>query len=386
LLPTHRNIHAAHMRCEYLVFITMPAADVPGETPGPPDASFPLRWRMPQVFASRCLSGCSLALRACAIVALPACLQGCIVQDIRDNLTTANRQLAGANTRIDATRSEIALTNARLSGVLSDLSTTNAKLLDTNSKLVDVQGGLTRVDTTNSSLGTLDSQLTQMQASLTRIDSHLASLRQTLSAVDGMIPFLDLGTGTSDTTALPLPPTATSTTGDASVGQSGGQSELQSAGQSAAATPNASPVTPQASSAAAGPSLAGVWVSAFAGSTDAWLLRSDGTFVIATSSPPVSTSEQRTPSASPKTTIVQGRWRVEMPQSSSPAAGAGTPARPQLVLMTSDATSLVARSTIEQQSARSLTLSTISTDTQAQGEPPLAPVGVASGLVVLRRP
>lgn len=281
------------------------------------------------------------------------------MQDIAGNLRTANTQLAGANTRIDATRSEIAIANARLSGVLSDLEATNTKLLDTNTKLVDVQGGLTRVDTTNTSLGTLDSQLSQMQASLTRIDGHLASLRQTLSAVDGMIPFLDLGTGSNEP-VLPVPPATTGAEGTASDasagqgssqagGQAGGQTGAQAAGQPATAPSESSQASSTATGTtpAAGPNIAGVWVSALAGSADAWLLRSDGTFVIATG------STQTSASISQNSIAFQGRWRIEQGQ---PLPG-GSPARPQLALLADDAKSQLARFTIEHQGPRSLTLS-----------------------------
>lgn len=306
------------------------------------------------------------------------------MQDIAGNLRTANTQLAGANTRIDATRSEIAIANARLSGVLSDLEATNTKLLDTNTKLVDVQGGLTRVDTTNTSLGTLDSQLSQMQASLTRIDGHLASLRQTLSAVDGMIPFLDLGTGSNEP-VLPVPPATTGAEGTASEA-SAGQGSSQAGGQPATAPSE----RPQATSAAtgtapaAGPNIAGVWVSALAGSADAWLLRSDGTFVIATGSTQTSASAQPKPgeSTSPNRISLQGRWRIEPASHSSPSAAAAPPARPELVLRSADGTTVLARCTIEQQSVRSLTLNTIAATEQTSSQSPIA----TGGLVVLRRP
>jgi hypothetical protein len=107
-----------------------------------------------------------------------------------------------------------------------------------------------------------------------------------------------------------------------------------------------------------------VWVSALAGSADAWLLRSDGTFVIATGSTQTSAQPESGASTSPNRIALQGRWRIEAAQ---PLAN-GSPARPHVVLIAADAQSQLGRFTIEHQGPRSLTLSD------------------GNALIVLRRP
>jgi pyruvate/2-oxoglutarate dehydrogenase complex dihydrolipoamide acyltransferase (E2) component len=119
-----------------------------------------------------------------AAAALP--LSGCVVWDIRD-------EMRGTNTRLDRVEQGLATTNAELTKVQDGL-----KRLDTTNTLIDgVEKGLVRIDDTNSSLSGVKEQLgllRSMDKSMTHLDAHLSSLRTTLGRIDGMIPFLDLGT------------------------------------------------------------------------------------------------------------------------------------------------------------------------------------------------
>lgn len=113
-------------------------------------------------------------------------LSGCVVWDIRD-------EMRGTNTRLDRVEQGLATTNTELTKVQDGL-----KRLDTTNTLIDgVEKGLVRIDDTNSSLSGVQEQLgllRSMDKSMTHLDAHLASLRTTLGRIDGMIPFLDLGT------------------------------------------------------------------------------------------------------------------------------------------------------------------------------------------------
>jgi hypothetical protein len=140
-------------------------------------------------------------------------LPGCIVGEIRDELKLANQQLGTVQQSL-----------GKLDTTNQSLTTTNATLGDTNQLIGRVQGGLGRIDTTNTSLGVLEGQLQTLKsvdASLVRLDAHLAGLRGTISKLDGVIPFLDLGAGdvpppeeaaavadASPVTEAPVPPPA----------------------------------------------------------------------------------------------------------------------------------------------------------------------------------
>lgn len=108
---------------------------------------------------------------------------GCVFWDIRDEVRKSNE-------RIDAVETKLAETNAGLEG-------TNARLDGVTEKLRGVDHSLQRLDETNRSLSDVQTRLAllkALQTSLASIDVHLASLRKTVGRIDGMIPFLDLGT------------------------------------------------------------------------------------------------------------------------------------------------------------------------------------------------
>lgn len=117
----------------------------------------------------------------CHWLALP----GCVFWDIRDGVRDAN-------SRLDTVDSSLQKVNSELKSVQTALT----RLDTTNAELVKVQDELGQLDTTNASLTGVQDRLQTLRSiedSLTKMDVHLSSLRHTIGRIDGMIPFLDLG-------------------------------------------------------------------------------------------------------------------------------------------------------------------------------------------------
>lgn len=110
---------------------------------------------------------------------------GCVFWDIRDGVRDAN-------TRLDTVDASLKQTNNELKSVQSSLT----RLDTTNAELLKVQDELGQLDTTNASLTGVQDRLQTLRSiedSLAKMDVHLSSLRKTIGRIDGMIPFLDLG-------------------------------------------------------------------------------------------------------------------------------------------------------------------------------------------------
>lgn len=207
-------------------------------------------------------------------------LPGCIVQEIRDNLKTAN---------------------AKLDTVDAGLESTNAQLGEANAKLSGVGSGL---GTTNESLSTLEDQLRLLHSidkSLSNLDTHLASLRRTIGKLDSAIPFLDMGGDAPiETTPAPTAPDV--------------------------AMDPAAPAQPQASADAASTStardpLVGPWVSVHPQQAWAIVLLADGRYVLDHAG-----GRERGAWARAGATLT---FTPQTPQASAPAAsGAPAPAAP----------------------------------------------------------
>lgn len=207
-----------------------------------------------------------------------ATLPGCIVQEIRDELVSANTQLAGVQEKLG----QLEATNATLEATKAELATTNALIKNVSGGLTEIDTGLNRIDSTNTSLTTLEKQLTtldSMNRSMVRLDGHLSSLRTTITKLDTALPFFDLG-GTGETIDSPpeqLPAASTQaaasaeeTTPSAQQDVSSGSAPLtpptpvastQPGGENAAAT-STSPGAQKATSSKPD-SIIGIWLSAY---------------------------------------------------------------------------------------------------------------------------
>jgi len=175
---------------------------------------------------------------------------GCVFWDIRD-------EVRNTNSRLDAVDAQLAATN-------DGLDATNAKLEGVNTQLKKVDTSLERLDATNLSLANMEDRLTLLRSlvtSLSSVDVHLASLRKTIGRIDGMIPFLDLGTE--------------------------GDPEPTPAAEVAEATPPTDPAAPKSGEAPApkeaAPSrrdgLLGVWVSQYPDRATVIVLQDGGRYV-----------------------------------------------------------------------------------------------------------
>lgn len=105
------------------------------------------------------------ALAACALA-----MQGCVFDDIRDELEQTNQRL----TRVESQLGAIEKTN-------SELETLREQRLSS----------LDTLDGMNQTLASIDE-------SLKSLDKHLAALRETISSIDNAIPFLSLRGGADD--------------------------------------------------------------------------------------------------------------------------------------------------------------------------------------------
>lgn len=268
---------------------------------------------------------------ASALLALLLFIPGCIVGEIRDELKSANNQLVcvqygldEANKGLDTANDLLQKTNERLDRVENGLT----RLDRTNTLIDSVEQGLGRIDSTNNSLTDLEKQLVMLatiEKSLSRLDQHLAGLRKSVSALDGVIPFLDLGGEYTEPTTPPPGEIAIS-----SLPEESPDPAAPPAGDQALAPASPAPDDPKAAATAAlvakRDSLMGVWVSAYPDRSTALVVHSDGTYersIPSLGGPPGSVP--------PGQNIIQrGTWKragtsVTFTQNAPPAA---TPAAP----------------------------------------------------------
>ncbi len=192
------------------------------------------------------------------LASIAACLPGCVVWEIRDEMRRTNAQ-------VGAVQESLASTNQKLSGVDTQLTGTNERLSGTNERL---QG-------TNSSLSGVEEQLAllrEINASMGKLDTHLASLRKSIGAINNMMPFLGLDDVPAETDAAP-----------------------------AADAPEGAPAEPPKEGQPAQPRrevLVGVWVSAYPDRSRALIVTPDGKYLLSK------------PDAKGKTTVVErGAWK-----------------------------------------------------------------------------
>lgn len=167
-------------------------------------------------------------------------LPGCVFWDIRDGVRDAN-------SRLDTVDASLKQTNSELKSVQSALS----RLDTTNAELVKVQDELGQLDATNASLTNVQDRLQTLRAindSLAKMDVHLSSLRKTIGRIDGMIPFLDLGSE-EPVTEAPAPSPAPAE-----------QAPAANAGTAAAPPGDAKPPSTDAAAPAPKDALIGAWI------------------------------------------------------------------------------------------------------------------------------
>jgi hypothetical protein len=252
-------------------------------------------------------------------------LPGCIVQDIRQQLTTANTQLYAANVaigdtsrRLDDTKVLLEAANARLDAANTRLDATNARVDAANARIDDTITRLDqtqpRLDAANARLTGLEPHLSSLAPSLRSVDVHLASLRGSLAAIDELLPFggLGLGSGPSPTVAAAAPQTGAP--GDAGASAGDGAAPAAPGG-----APTGVPSTP-AVPARRDP-LLGVWISVYPDDRVALLLAADGRYAQSTIEP----SDERA-SANPD-------GQVAAVRTSAPAIERGTWSRAEAMLM-----------------------------------------------------
>lgn len=250
-------------------------------------------------------------------------LPGCIVGEIRDSLQSANNQLVcvqftldEVNKGLDGTNQMLAQTNERLDRVENGLT----RLDRTNALIDNVEQGLGRIDNTNNSLTVLERQLVvldSVEKSLQRLDQHLAGLRKTVGALDGVIPFLDLGGEYVEPSVSA--PTEVASAADA-VGETpadatgGAGTEAAAEGANPANAAGAGTVTPAPGTPAANrrDSLMGVWVSAFPTRDMALVLHADGTYersLPGAATPATGNAKQGTPAGPREQTLERGTFK-----------------------------------------------------------------------------
>ncbi len=262
----------------------------------------------------------STLLAAFTLLALP----GCIVGEIRDSLKTANDQLVCVQFAMDEANHGLAQandllekTNHRLDSVEQGLT----RLDRTNTLIDNVEQGLGRIDSTNNRLGDLERQLALLESienSLARLDQHLAGLRKSVSALDGVIPFLDLGGDYVEPTVPPpdeipfsqLPEKQQAESGDPG---SPADQKIPPAAEPASASGEPGALSPTAATRAARrDSLMGVWVSAYPDRSIAMIIHADGTYERSIKPPPASTpspSAATAKSLPPGRSIEKGTWK-----------------------------------------------------------------------------
>lgn len=208
-------------------------------------------------------------------------LPGCIVREIRDEMRSANAQLACVQDQLGAVSKELTDVNAGLGEANDRLDKVDQGLtrLDRTNALIDnVEQGLVRIDRTNASLTDLDKQLEQLrsiESSLSRLDQHLTAVRKTMASLDGMIPFLDLDTGPVTDAPPMLPEPARKTEGEpVAAGTAPGEGNA-----AAQATPAGEAADPATAGRAARDPLLGIWMSQYPDKGHVLILQSGGRYI-----------------------------------------------------------------------------------------------------------
>ncbi len=286
---------------------------------------------------------------------------GCVFWDIRDEVRNTNARLDKVESRLEGTNAALDQTNAELKTVQEGLE----RLDRTNELIGGVETGLTRLDSTNSALSTMEERLVLLRSieeSLGRLDVHMASLRKTIGRIDGMIPFLDLGSDepvdaveTADASERPVEP-ASGAVGAQEVGQKPG--DQAQTGEAGAKEPTkAAPSRPARRDA-----LLGAWVSEFPDRTVALVILDEGRFV--------RQSPEAAGVSEPAARTISGTWKRDgtslelMPEALAPAAPApGQPAQGRPAAPTVERYEIVAQTT------RSLTLRTAAGTLLILGKP-----------------
>ncbi|MCC6428372.1 MAG: hypothetical protein IT435_16315 [Phycisphaerales bacterium] len=280
----------------------------------------------------------SASLRVGMLLGLLACalgLPGCIVWDIRDQLQNANNQLVCVQEGLDQANKGLASANDLLNKTNERLDSVEEGLtrLDKTNLLIDnVERGLGRIDNTNTSLTTLEQQLAMLNSiekSLIRVDQHLAGLRKSMAAIDGVIPFLDLGgdyvepAGEMPIASELAKEQADTEAGEPATGQPSG-TVASAEGQPAAGSASGSPPRRD--------SLMGAWISAYPDRSIAIVVHNDGTYERSAPAPASATPASQPAATAPaKPVIERGTWKREgvvitfTPEDTA-VAGAGQPA------------------------------------------------------------
>ncbi len=110
-----------------------------------------------------------IAALAALTVSMPL-LQGCIVRDIRDQMTLINERMYSIDRQLD----QLADTNTAIENAVVQTASVDSRIGDVEERLAILES----IDT-----------------SLKNLDVHLASLRDTISNIDATIPFLSLSGG-----------------------------------------------------------------------------------------------------------------------------------------------------------------------------------------------
>lgn len=202
-------------------------------------------------------------------------LPGCVFWEIRDGVRDTN-------SRLDSVDASLGRTNERLEQVNSELRTLQSDLnrLDTtNAELVNVQDDLGRLDKTNQFLTNVQARLDTLNSinqSLHKMDVHLASLRKTIGRIDGMIPFMDLGSDEPVPESV-LVDDAPRDAGAVTPEGAGAQDAPAAEGAPAAATETA---TATAKPPVARDAVAGSWIRQFPDRSLAIVFQPDGRYVL----------------------------------------------------------------------------------------------------------
>lgn len=122
-------------------------------------------------------------------------LQGCIVQDIHDQIALSNEKLAA----IDENFAKV----ERANELLADLEKQLDRLLPPiNDNLTLIEAQLESIDAQlvqiNANLASMDTSIEQVEADLKSVSESLTSLRKTISNIDSTIPFLNFSGDTDE--------------------------------------------------------------------------------------------------------------------------------------------------------------------------------------------
>lgn len=125
-----------------------------------------------------------VAVFGCVVV---GALQGCIVQDIHDQIMVSNERLAAIDenfAKVERANKLLASLETQLDEVLVPVNE-NLGLIET--RLASIDAKLEAIDR---NLGSMDTSIESVEADLKSVSASLASLRKTINNIDSTIPFL----------------------------------------------------------------------------------------------------------------------------------------------------------------------------------------------------